>query len=156
MRQRFVWLGVLLAALPLFANDTPEPADALKYGARYISVQEAKKLYDAKSAVFCDSRITREFIMETIPGAVPCLYDEKGGMANKLPDFDPSADTWHHDKLTDKGKTLIVFCNAKSCWRSYKGAVVAKSFGFRDVYWLRDGIPGWKAAGFPTENNCPL
>lgn len=156
MKRLFLLVAAFAAAIPLLAADTPEPQEALTYGARFISVADAKKLYDGKKAVFCDSRITREYIMETIPGSVPCLYDEKGGKDNKLANFDPSADTWHHDKLTDKSKTLVIFCNAKSCWRSYKAAVTAVKQGYRDVYWLRDGIPGWKAQGFETESNCPL
>lgn len=156
MKTLFIFVASFLFAFPLFAADTPEPEEAVAYGARYISIEEAKRLYDAKEAIFCDSRITREYIMETIPGAIPCLYDEKGGKANKLPDFDPSADTWHHDKLPDKSQTLIIFCNAKTCWRSYKAAVTASRLGYKKVYWLRDGIPGWRNAGFKTESNCPL
>jgi rhodanese-related sulfurtransferase len=148
-------IGLLL---PLLAQRaiTPEPDEALQYGARYITVQEAKKLHEAGSATFCDSRKTREFIIETVEGAVACLYDEKGGMDNKLPDFDPSADTWFNEKVPDKTRPLVIFCNAKGCWRSYKAAVTAVKQGYEEVYWMRDGIPAWKDAGYETESNCPL
>lgn len=147
---------ILSIVATMFALDTPEPDEALKFGVKYISVEEAKKLLDGGNAVFCDSRITREYIMETIPSAIGCRYDEKGGRDNKRADFDDSIESWNDSKLTDKNKTLVIFCNAKSCWRSYKAAFVAKKRGFKDVRWLRDGVPGWKKAGFPTENNCPL
>lgn len=150
-----VVLILLLVALG-FAQDTPEPDQAKNFGANYISIEEAKKLLDQGNVQFCDSRMTREFIMETIPTAVGCAYDEKGGKENKRADFDDSIESWNDSQIVDKNKTLIIFCNAKSCWKSYKAAVVATKRGYKDVRWLRDGIPAWKKAGFATENNCPL
>lgn len=149
------YLGLGLSS-NIFAGDTPTPEEALNYGVRYISITEAKNLFDSNQAVFCDARITREYITETIPNAIPCLYEEVGGKDNKHPNFNDTIETWHTDKLANKNTTLIVFCNAKNCWRSYKAAAVAKKHGFTDIRWLRDGVPGWKSAGYRLENNCPL
>lgn len=46
-------------------------------------------------------------------------------------------------------RPLIVYCH-KSCWLSWNAAKRAISYGYRNVYWYRDGIEGWKAAGYPT------
>ncbi|MFA6760986.1 MAG: rhodanese-like domain-containing protein [Sulfuricurvum sp.] len=147
---------LLFLPLQLLALDTPEPDVARSYGVEYISAKDAKALHDAKSATFCDARITREFITETIPDALSCMYEEKGGRENKRADFDPSIEEWHSQNIVDKNRTLVIFCNAKNCWRSYKAAFVAKEMGFRDVRWLRDGVPAWRSAGYELENNCPL
>jgi rhodanese-related sulfurtransferase len=46
---------------------------------------------------------------------------------------------------------MIFYCNGAECWKSYKSSVVAVKAGYKNVYWLRDGIPEWKAKGLPVE-----
>jgi rhodanese-related sulfurtransferase len=36
------------------------------------------------------------------------------------------------------------------CLRSSKACVKAVGWGFEKVYYLREGLPGWKAAGYPV------
>ena len=54
-------------------------------------------------------------------------------------------------KATDNDPTrpLIIYCH-KTCWLSWNAAKRALSYGYQHVYWYRDGIEGWKAAGLPT------
>jgi PQQ-dependent catabolism-associated CXXCW motif protein len=47
-------------------------------------------------------------------------------------------------------RPVVVYCH-KNCWLSWNAAKRAISYGYRNVYWFRDGVEGWKAAGFPTE-----
>ena len=46
-------------------------------------------------------------------------------------------------------RPLVIYCH-RTCWLSWNAAKRAISYGYRDVYWFRDGIEGWKAAGYRT------
>ena len=51
-----------------------------------------------------------------------------------------------HEHLS---RPLVIYCH-RSCWLSWNAAKRAISYGYRNVYWYRDGIEGWKAAGYKT------
>ena len=66
--------------------------------------------------------------------------------------FDRTQDKFDLDKLPkDKTFPVIFFCNAGECWKSYKAAVLAVDAGYKNVYWMRGGMPEWVAAGLPTQ-----
>jgi PQQ-dependent catabolism-associated CXXCW motif protein len=46
-------------------------------------------------------------------------------------------------------RPLVIYCH-KSCWLSWNAAKRAISYGYRNVHWYRDGIEGWKAAGYKS------
>jgi PQQ-dependent catabolism-associated CXXCW motif protein len=46
-------------------------------------------------------------------------------------------------------RPVVIYCH-RSCWLSWNAAKRAISYGYRNVYWYRDGIEGWKAAGYGT------
>ncbi|MCF6174111.1 MAG: rhodanese-like domain-containing protein, partial [Campylobacteraceae bacterium] len=123
-------------------STTPTSTDK----AKYVSVQEAKVLFD-KGIQFCDARKPIEYAQEKIKGAISTFYNEKGGKKNKKAVWDTSKDKFDLSKLP---ATCVYYCNGPACWKGYKAAVTAQKNG-KTAYWLRDGIPGWKAAGFPTE-----
>jgi PQQ-dependent catabolism-associated CXXCW motif protein len=50
---------------------------------------------------------------------------------------------------SDLSRQVIVYCH-QTCWLSWNAAKRAIGYGYRNVYWYRDGIEGWKAAHFPT------
>jgi len=47
-------------------------------------------------------------------------------------------------------RPVVVYCH-RHCWLSWNAAKRAISYGYRNVYWFRDGVERWKAAGYPTE-----
>jgi sulfur-oxidizing protein SoxY len=49
----------------------------------------------------------------------------------------------------DLNHPVVVYCHER-CWLSWNAAKRAVSYGYRRVYWLPDGIEGWRAAGFTT------
>ncbi|HOF04599.1 MAG TPA: rhodanese-like domain-containing protein [Syntrophales bacterium] len=71
-----------------------------------------------------------------IPKSVCIPCEAFGGHIGELPD--------------DKGKKLVYYCESDLCLRSYKSAGKAKELGYRRVYVLKGGLPGWKQAGFRT------
>jgi len=44
----------------------------------------------------------------------------------------------------DKAKPIVVFCHP-DCWGSYNAARRLISYGYRNVYWYRDGMEGWQS-----------
>ncbi len=46
-------------------------------------------------------------------------------------------------------RPVVVYCH-RACWLSWNAAKRAISYGYRNVYWFRDGVEGWKAAGYRT------
>lgn len=49
----------------------------------------------------------------------------------------------------DATRQVIIYCH-RTCWLSWNAAKRAIDYGYRNVYWYRDGIEGWKAAHLPT------
>jgi PQQ-dependent catabolism-associated CXXCW motif protein len=71
-----------------------------------------------------------------------------------LGEVPPSVDTFFRDRLAaatggDLTRRVVIYCH-ETCWLSWNAAKRAIHYGYRNVYWFRDGIEGWKAAGLPT------
>ena len=117
-------------------------------GAKVVSPAEAKAAAD-KGAMIVDVRSKNEYAEEHIAGAKIVPYKER---SKKVADFDMSKDKFDVSKLgSDKSAAMIFYCNGTSCWKSFKASTTAVKAGYTGVLWLREGIPGWKAAGLPTK-----
>lgn len=146
-------LGVAFIATSLFAAkpETPDATASAEFGVKYISVADAKKAQD-NGAIILDVRKSSQVSEEKIKGAVKALYKEKGGNKNRIGNFDSSGDKFTIKNLpSDKSVKVIPYCNGPRCWRSFKASVTLNKMGYTNVLWMRDGIPAWKSAGFPTE-----
>ena len=143
-----LFLSTILLSTVLFAAKpvTPTLEQAKVSGINPITASEAKKLYDSGVKV-CDARKKFEYAQEHIKGAISTYYNEKGGKKNKKVGWDRSKDKFNLSAVPQK---CIYYCNGPKCWKSYKAAIVAHDGG-KVAYWLRDGLQGWKNAGFPTE-----
>ena len=67
---------------------------------------------------------------------------------------DPSTEAFYRRRLAeatanDLNHPIVVYCHER-CWLSWNAAKRAIRYGYRRVYWLPDGIEGWRAAGFAT------
>lgn len=134
-----------LAATPVLAQETPTTPPA---GVKLIEAKEVQEL-QAKGAIIVDTRRASEYAEGTIKGAINVPYDPE--KSAKDVNFDPSQDKFDLSKLPDKNAHIVTFCNAGSCWKSYKSAVVLSKNGYKHVYWYRNGFPDWKARKLPTE-----
>ena len=127
-----------------WAATTPDKLD----GVKVVTAAEAKQLAD-KGAMLVDTRVATENAEKTIKGAKSVVYREKSAKDVK---FDRTQDNWDLSKLpSDKNAAIVTFCNGPECWKSYKGAMLARDAGHKQVYWLRGGLPEWIAAGLPTQ-----
>lgn len=141
----------ILAALTLSlsmgiasAADTPTTLA----GATVVTPEQARDL-QGKGAMIVDSRSAAEYAEGHIDGAISLPYKEK---SEKAVDFDAAKDSVDLSKLpADKGAAIVTYCNGHDCWKSYKLASAAIKAGYTRTHWLRDGLPGWKAKGFPVK-----
>ena len=135
----------LLAASSALAGDTPNTAPA------GVTIVDAKKVQElqAQGAIIVDTRKAAEFGEGSIKGAISVPYDPEKSV--KEVGFDPKMDKFDMSKLADKNAKIVVFCNAGSCWKSYKSAKVLADNGYKNVFWYREGVPDWKARKLPME-----
>lgn len=117
-------------------------------GVEIVTVDQAKALID-KGIKFYDVRVPSDYAEAHIKGAISLPYTNK---SENKPDFDASKDLWDVGKLPkDKAEPILIYGNLPTGWRHYKASVLAVRAGHKKVYWLRDGIDGWKKKGLPVE-----
>jgi rhodanese-related sulfurtransferase len=145
----------LTRALPLIASlmlaaPCAMAAEALPMsipGGTYVDVAKAKTLFD-QGTLFVDARVAAEYADQHIKGAVNIPYKETFPKESKT----AASDAFDISKLpADKAKAMVFYCNGSPCWKGYKAAAVSIKAGYKHVYWLRDGMPGWAAKGYPAE-----
>jgi rhodanese-related sulfurtransferase len=134
-----------LVLLPTaFAADTPTS----EKGIVVVDSQKAKSLIDG-GVMMVDARVANEYAEAHIKGAMSIPYKEKSA---KVREFDSSQDSFDLTKLpASKTAPVIFYCNGAECWKSYKASVLSVRAGYKQVYWLRLGIPDWKSKGLPIE-----
>ena len=134
-----------LAAGAALAADTPAEAP------KGVTLVDAKKVQElqAAGATIVDTRKASEFGEGSIKGAISVPYDPE--KSAKEATFDPKMDKFDMSKLPNKDAKIVAFCNAGSCWKSYKSAKVLADSGYKNVFWYREGVPDWKARKLPME-----
>ncbi|TXT33496.1 MAG: rhodanese domain protein [Comamonadaceae bacterium] len=150
MNKRNILKLVSVLALSMGLSATVLAADtpATLKGASLVSAAEVKTLL-GKGVPVIDTRVAAEYAEKTILGAKSVPYKEKSA---KDVNFDASQDAFDLSKLpTDKAAPVVFFCNAGSCWKSYKASVAAMKAGYTKVQWFRGGMPEWVTAGLPTQ-----
>lgn len=127
-------------------NDTPLTIE----GAEIVTAKQVLDLA-ATGVPIIDARVAAEYDEAHIANAISVPYVEK---SKKETNFNPAADHFDMSKLpTDKKAGIVFYCNAGSCWKGYKAAVVAIKAGYQKVYWLRGGIPEWQEKSYPVASS---
>lgn len=106
-------------------------------GTTYVDAAAAKSLFD-EGAIFLDPRRNSDYEAGRIPDA---LHLE---LKSNFSEASLSAEAGKDDKI-------VVYCNGAKCARSEKACAKMVDWGFKNVYYFRDGFPAWKAAGYPVE-----
>jgi rhodanese-related sulfurtransferase len=131
-------LAPLIVLAALVAGPVAARADHVTSVA-VIDAAELKRWIDGgKRVTLIDSRVAAEFKAGHIPTAVNIVAAEMERHRGRLP--------------SDRGATLVFYCNGwPECKKSHDASAKAVAWGYRSVYWLRDGIPAWQAKGYPVE-----
>ena len=109
-----------------------------------ISAEDAVARRDSGELVFVDVRDIREIEKsDTISGS----HHAPRGMIEFW--FDPES-PYYRDIYGEKDKTYVLFCNGNP--RSALSAKALKE-GIANVAQLKGGMPAWRDAGGPTEEN---
>jgi rhodanese-related sulfurtransferase len=132
-------MATLALALP-FSASASELVDATPEsvaGATTVDAAAAKQLFDDEAA-FVDLRKENVWNSGRIPGAI--WLDFKGGFSKEALEAE-----------VDKDEKIVFYCSGVRCPRSAKAAEKALAWGYEQVFYFRDGFPGWKSAGYPVE-----
>jgi rhodanese-related sulfurtransferase len=104
-----------------------------------VRLANAKKFFDAGAALFVDAREAPEYAEGHIAGALSVPFDEAVKNPALLEPFKKA------------GKPLILYCSGGDCELSKDLARNMLAEGIRKVLVFTDGLPAWKAAGYPME-----
>lgn len=120
----------------------PPAAKHAKAEALFTSLEDAKILFDRKSAVFVDARHKEDYDLEHIPGALSLFVN--------------GVDTLYSSVLgkVPKDQTIITYCSDPQCETAIKLADALVDRGHTRVFILLEGLPSWRDAGYPTEKGA--
>ncbi len=136
------------------SSDYRSPVPTSLKGARVVAKEEAKALWDAKSAIFIDvfpraprpenlpkGTVWRDVPHDSIAGAVWMPNVGHGVLAPPVEEYF----TTRLQQLSagDKSKPLVFFC-LRNCWMSWNAAKRALGYGYTNVIWFPDGNDGWQ------------
>lgn len=117
------------------AEDKTSPESVT--GATTVDTAKAKQLFDS-GAVFVDVRSNKDWDAGRIPGA------EHLELKSNYTDASLSG-------VVSKDKEVVLYCNGHKCLRSAEASEMAAAWGFKKIYYYRDGFPAWQGAGYPVE-----
>jgi rhodanese-related sulfurtransferase len=116
----------------------PVPADHLPE-VTIINADQLKAWIDAgRGMLLVDSRVTAEYEAGHIPTAMNIPATSMDQSRGRFP--------------SNREQILIFYCNGwPQCKKSHEASAVAVRWGYRHVYWFRDGLPAWQAKHYPIE-----
>lgn len=130
--RRFLVLLLVVVPLGLSAREAPSAVD----GALTVNVFQAKRLHEL-GALFVDVRAGREWSWGHVEGAVHFdLADEFGTLASRQ---------WSREL------PLVLYCDSAICPHSAQAARMAVAWGYRQVFYFRDGYFAWQLHDFPQQ-----
>jgi len=114
-------------------------------GISFIDLISAKKLYDEGLAVILDARSGDEYEEKHISKALNLSVTSV-----------VRGDVVLDDILPDKNASIITYCDGGECDISVELAKELIERGYKNVYVLGEGYPGWEASGYPMEKSGVL
>lgn len=129
-------LAILLAGISTVAI-AAELSPTSIAGSTLVNSSEAKVLFDS-GAAFIDVRKDSDYEAGRVPGAIHLELKSVYSPETLLDEV-------------EKDEEIVIYCNGHKCLRSGIAVEKAVSWGFTNVHYFRDGLPGWKAAGYAVE-----
>lgn len=138
--MKTILMALLLSwQLTAHASTPAEMAPEQVTGAITINTATAKLLFD-KGYLFVDVRKLEDFNQGHIPGAQHLAVNSALFTASNLA------------VLADKDQVVVFYCNGIHCLGSSKASKQAAEWGWRKIFYYREGFPKWKEAGYAVEN----
>lgn len=138
---------VILMALLLLSNQA-NAAKNTKYrsplevpGAKTIDADEARWMFD-DGVKFIDVRNPRLFARGHVPGA----YHLDLKYAYTLQAL---------EAVADRNEPIVIYTSNTKCPRAYHASRKALEWGYRKVYYFRNGIVEWRRLDFPEASLKP-
>ena len=102
-----------------------------------IDAAQAKTMHD-RGVLFVDVRSKSSFERGHIPGAVG---------------IDVRSDTFVEDftQAAETDQDVVIYCRGENCTRSGEAILLVHPLGYKHLYHLKTGFPGWKDAGYPVD-----
>ncbi len=124
--------------VPLLLGPPVARADHLA-AVKVVDADQLKAWIDGdKKMVLVDSRVAAEYRDGHIPKAISIPAPTMDQNRERLP--------------RDLDHPVVFYCNGwPECKKSHEASSKAILWGYRHVYWFRDGIPVWQAKGYPVE-----
>lgn len=134
--SRLTLLGTAVAAV--LSGPAAVEADHLP-AVTVVDADQLKGWIDhGKKMVVVDSRVVAEYKEAHIPTAISIPTPVMDQYRDRLP--------------RDRNYPLVFYCNGwPECKKSHEGSSKAVQWGYRHIYWFRDGIPVWQSKGYPVE-----
>ena len=132
-----VWLlaSMLAGAWPAQADNKPAPEQIA--GVTRVDANGVLELVQReRQLVIVDSRIKSDRRQGYIEGSI------------SLPDVDTRCDTLAR-VIPSKDRPALFYCNGVLCGRSVVALGIAKTCGYRNLYWYRGGFEDWQRQGYP-------
>jgi PQQ-dependent catabolism-associated CXXCW motif protein len=172
----FTFMVIVVAAAKAGAAEVPEPdgyrledyrapTPATLRDARVIGTDEAETIWRSHSASFVDvlpraprprnlpeGTLWRDKPRINIPGSIWLPDSGYGELAPSMAGY--FAKGLERATNGDRARLLVIYCLA-DCWMSWNAAKRARSLGYSNVAWYREGTDGWLAAGLPLEDAVP-
>ena len=131
----YIVFPMIVALLAVSVAQAASPTEV--EGAKTVDAVTAKALFDW-GVPFVDVRSDYLYGAGHIPGAAHLSLSMAFG-ESKLA------------KVASKDQEVVIYCDGPTCNRSSRACKMAVSWGWKKAYYFRDGYPGWKAAGYPSE-----
>jgi rhodanese-related sulfurtransferase len=125
------------------------PTPAQIPGVTTVSARQAACLIDTLGSDLLVAAVLRD--KDVVPGSYDFAYASAKGS------FDDRIQTVLADDLkifngyTRKDqRPVLVYCHHENCRLSYNAVLRMKAAGYKNIYWMREGLEAWLAAGYPT------
>ena len=121
-------------------NDHEEVAELspeIIENATTIDSRKAKELFD-REVIFIDTRKLSDWNAGRIPGA-------------KHLDVKKDFTQENLKKILNYYDSFVIYCNGPKCLRSSQGTIKAVEWGYKKVFYYRDGFPAWFKGNNPLE-----
>ena len=132
---KYPYIVVSIVALLFAASAVQAQSPTEVEGATTVDVATAKTLFD-RDVPFLDVRSSNRYDAGHIPGAA--------NLSTALTESELA-------EVAGNDQEVVIYCGGSNCHRSSGVCKRAVSWGWKKVYYFRDGYPGWEAAGYTSE-----